>query len=202
MSLFGWGTVTRPSFVGCVNCQWLLFVATCVQPSSRSMRINLPLLRSTIYSLLCINIHNAASLSTGHTISLLLGPQTAGAPIDPRRRYGAGRERRHGAFDASGRAGDGPFELRRARRREGRYLLRSNLTGEDPATLWRYYMQLTESEQAFKELKHDLAIRPIFHQREDRIEAHIFLAFIAYCLYVTLKHLARPLSLFSKEQTK
>ena len=53
-------------------------------------------------------------------------------------------------------------------------------------------MQLTEIEQAFKELKHDLAIRPIFHQREDRIEAHIFLAFIAYCLYVTLKHLARP----------
>ena len=82
--------------------------------------------------------------------------------------------------------------LRQARRREGRYLLRSNLTGEDPATLWRYYMQLTEIEQAFKELKHDLAIRPVFHQREDRIEAHIFVAFIAYCLYVTLKHLARP----------
>ena len=82
--------------------------------------------------------------------------------------------------------------LRQARRREGRYLLRSNLTGEDPATLWRYYMQLCEIEQAFKELKHDLAIRPIFHQREDRIEAHIFVAFIAYCLHVTLKNLARP----------
>ena len=82
--------------------------------------------------------------------------------------------------------------LRRARRREGRYLLRSNLTGEDPATLWRYYMQLTEIEQAFKELKHDLAIRPVFHQREERIEAHIFVAFIAYCLHVTLKNLARP----------
>ena len=82
--------------------------------------------------------------------------------------------------------------LRRARRREGRYLLRSNLTGEDPATLWRYYMQLTEIEQAFKELKHDLAIRPIFHQRKERIEAHIFVAFIAYCLHVTLKHMARP----------
>jgi len=52
--------------------------------------------------------------------------------------------------------------LRRARRREGRYLLRSNLTGEDPATLWRYYMQLSEVEQAFKELKHDLAVRPVF----------------------------------------
>ena len=82
--------------------------------------------------------------------------------------------------------------LRQARRREGRYLLRSNLTGENPATLWRYYMQLSEIEQAFKELKHDLAIRPIFHQREDRIEAHIFVAFIAYCLHVTLKNLARP----------
>ena len=82
--------------------------------------------------------------------------------------------------------------LRQARRREGRYLLRSNLTGEDPATLWRYYMQLSEIEQAFKELKHDLAIRPIFHQRESRIEAHIFVAFIAYCLHVTLKNLARP----------
>ena len=82
--------------------------------------------------------------------------------------------------------------LRQARRREGRYLLRSNLTGEDPATLWRYYMQLAEIEQAFKELKHDLAIRPIFHRRESRIEAHIFVAFIAYCLHVTLKNQARP----------
>ena len=82
--------------------------------------------------------------------------------------------------------------LRQVRRREGRYPLRSNLTGEDPATLWRYYMQLTEIEQAFKELKHDLAIRPVFHQREERIEAHIFVAFIAYCLHVTLKNLARP----------
>ena len=82
--------------------------------------------------------------------------------------------------------------LRQARRREGRYLLRSNLTGEDPATLWRYYMRLTEIEQAFKELKHDLAIRPVFHQREGRIEAHIFVAFIAYCLQVTLKNLAKP----------
>ena len=64
----------------------------------------------------------------------------------------------------------------------GSYLLRSNMTGEDPATLWKYYMRLTEIEQAFKELKHDLAIRPIFHQREERIEAHIFVSFLAYCL--------------------
>ena len=60
--------------------------------------------------------------------------------------------------------------LRRLRRREGRYLLRSNMVAEDPAMLWQLYMQLSEIEQAFKELKHDLAIRPIFHQREERIE--------------------------------
>ena len=82
--------------------------------------------------------------------------------------------------------------LRRARGHDRRYLLRSNLTGEDPATLWRYYMRLTEIEQAFKEIKHDLAIRPIFHQREERIESHIFVAFMAYCVHVTLKNLARP----------
>ena len=78
--------------------------------------------------------------------------------------------------------------LRKVRRREGRYLLRSNLAGEDPETLWRYYMQLSEIEQAFKELKHDLAVRPVFHQRGERIEAHIFVAFVAYCLHVTLKN--------------
>ena len=90
-------------------------------------------------------------------------------------------------------AADGfSFRLRRVRRREGRYLLRSNMVAEDPATLWRLYIQLTEIEQAFKELKNDLAIRPIFHQREERIEAHIFVSFIAYCLLVTLKNLARP----------
>ena len=66
------------------------------------------------------------------------------------------------------------------------------MTGEDPATLWKYYMRLTAIEQAFKELKHDLGIRPIFHQREERIEAHIFVSFLAYCLLVTLKNLARP----------
>ena len=82
--------------------------------------------------------------------------------------------------------------LRRVRRREGRYLLRSNMVAEDPARLWHLYMKLVEIEQAFKELKHDLAIRPIFHQRKERIEAHIFVSFIAYCLLVTLKNLARP----------
>ena len=82
--------------------------------------------------------------------------------------------------------------LRQVRRREGRYLLRSNMVAEDPAELWRLYMRLVEVEQAFKELKHDLAVRPVFHQVEERIEAHIFVSFIAYCLLVTLKNIARP----------
>ncbi|MCW5559991.1 MAG: IS1634 family transposase, partial [Verrucomicrobiae bacterium] len=77
--------------------------------------------------------------------------------------------------------------LRLAWRREGRYLLRANLTQTNPAQLWEWYLQLTEVEQAFKELKGDLALRPIYHQREHRIEAHIFIAFLAYCLQVTLK---------------
>ena len=72
------------------------------------------------------------------------------------------------------------------RRREGRYLLRTNLTEHDPAKLWSYYLQLVAVEEAFKNLKGDLAIRPIFHQDEARIEAHIFIAFLAYCLHVTL----------------
>jgi transposase len=78
-------------------------------------------------------------------------------------------------------------KLRVARRREGRYLLRTNLSRSDPAKLWEYYLQLTEIEQAFKELKGDLAIRPIHHQLEHRIESHIFISFLAYCLQVTLK---------------
>ncbi len=78
-------------------------------------------------------------------------------------------------------------KLRQVRAREGRYLLRTNLGAEDPAQLWSFYIQLTEVEQAFKELKHDLAVRPIFHHDETRIEAHIFVAFLAYCLQVTLK---------------
>ena len=78
-------------------------------------------------------------------------------------------------------------KLRQVRRREGHYLLRTNLAAQDPAWLWTFYIQLTEVEQAFKELKHDLAVRPTFHRNEDRIEAHIFVAFLAYCLQVTLK---------------
>jgi hypothetical protein len=80
------------------------------------------------------------------------------------------------------------------RRREGRYLLRTNLPGHEPEQLWSFYIQLTEVEQAFKELKHDLAVRPIYHRKEWRIEAHIFVAFLAYCLQVTLKAKLRPLA--------
>ena len=84
------------------------------------------------------------------------------------------------------------FELDRAKlqkvfRREGRYLLRTSLTETDPEKLWTFYLQLVEVEAAFKDLKGDLGIRPIFHQKMRRIEAHIFVAFLAYCLQVTLK---------------
>jgi len=85
-------------------------------------------------------------------------------------------------------------KLREARRREGSYLLRSNLTDSDPAKLWTFYLQLVEVEQAFKELKGDLAVRPIYHQTDARIEAHIFVAFLAYCLQVTLKQRLRSLA--------
>jgi transposase len=78
-------------------------------------------------------------------------------------------------------------KYRRVYRREGRYLLRSNLPPDDPAKLWQYYVQLTEVEEAFRNLKGDLAIRPIHHQAQCRIEAHIFIAFLAYCLHVTLR---------------
>jgi transposase len=77
-------------------------------------------------------------------------------------------------------------KLRKTRRREGRYLLRTNLTDDDPALLWQYYIQLVAVEEAFKNLKGDLAIRPIFHKDAQRIEAHIFIAFLAYCLQITL----------------
>ena len=77
-------------------------------------------------------------------------------------------------------------KLRQVRRREGRYLLRSNMPERMPKELWEFYLQLIQVEQAFKHLKGDLAIRPIFHQKETRIEAHIFVAFLAYCVHATL----------------
>jgi len=82
-------------------------------------------------------------------------------------------------------------KLRKARRGEGTYLLRTNLTAGNPEELWKQYIVLTEVEQAFKELKNDLDIRPVYHQRDDRIESHIFVSFLSYCLQVTLKQRAK-----------
>lgn len=79
-------------------------------------------------------------------------------------------------------------KLKEAQRRDGHYLLRTNMVAEDPAVLWDRYMQLTQIEAAFKCLKSELGIRPIYHQLEHRVEAHILVAFLAYCLSVTLKH--------------
>jgi transposase len=76
-------------------------------------------------------------------------------------------------------------KLRQIRQREGRYLLRSHLGSENPAQLWQLYVLLSQIEEAFKNLKGDLAVRPIFHQLEERIEAHIFVAFLAFCLHAT-----------------
>lgn len=85
-------------------------------------------------------------------------------------------------------------KLRQVRRREGRYLLRTNLCARNPQELWQFYIQLTEVEAAFRNLKDDLQLRPIYHQLESRIEAHIFVAFMAYCLHVTLRAQLKPLA--------
>jgi transposase len=79
-------------------------------------------------------------------------------------------------------------KLKEAELRDGHYLLRTNLVTEDPAVLWDRYMQLTQIEATFKCLKSDLGVRPIYHQLEHRVDAHIMVAFLAYCLTVTLKH--------------
>jgi len=85
-------------------------------------------------------------------------------------------------------------KLRQVRRREGRYLLRSNLSAHEPEKLWQFYIQLTQVEAAFKDLKDDLALRPIFHQLEERVEAHIFVSFLAYCLHAHLRACLKPLA--------
>ncbi len=85
-------------------------------------------------------------------------------------------------------------KLRQTMSREGRYLLRSNLSTTDPAKMWKLYTQLTQIEEAFKNLKGDLSVRPLFHQRIDRIEAHIFIAFVSYCLHVTLQRRLKELA--------
>jgi transposase len=79
-------------------------------------------------------------------------------------------------------------KLQKAQQRDGHYLLRSNLTAEDPAVLWTRYVQLTQIEAVFRSLKNELGIRPIYHQLEHRVDAHILIAFLAYCLQVTLKN--------------
>jgi transposase len=79
-------------------------------------------------------------------------------------------------------------KLKTAQQRDGHYLLRSNLTDEDPAVLWTRYVQLTQIESVFRSLKSELGIRPIYHQLEHRADAHVLIAFLAYCLQVTLKN--------------
>jgi transposase len=79
-------------------------------------------------------------------------------------------------------------KLQKAQQRDGHYLLRSNLTAEDPAVLWTRYVQLTQIEAVFRSLKSDLGIRPIYHRLESRVDAHILIAFLAYCLQITLKN--------------
>lgn len=85
-------------------------------------------------------------------------------------------------------------KLRVVRRREGCYLLRTNLPSSNPQLIWRCYMQLCHVEEAFRTLKGDLGLRPIFHQKPERIEAHLFVAFLAYCLSVTLRQYLRAVA--------
>ena len=75
--------------------------------------------------------------------------------------------------------------------REGAYLLRTNLRADRPEELWSQYMQLTEAEASFRALKSELSIRPLFHQKEPRVKAHVMVAFLGYALWVTLKHLLK-----------
>jgi transposase len=85
-------------------------------------------------------------------------------------------------------------KLRALRQREGRYLLRTNLSADNPELLWRCYMQLVFVEEAFRTLKGDLGLRPIYHHKADRIEAHLFVAFLAYCLSITLRQRLKALA--------
>ena len=85
-------------------------------------------------------------------------------------------------------------KLRAVRQREGRYLLRTNLSADDPELIWRCYMQLCHVEEAFRTLKGDLGLRPIFHHKAERIEAHLFVAFLAYCLSITLRQCLRAVA--------
>lgn len=81
------------------------------------------------------------------------------------------------------------------RHTEGAYLLRTNLTGHPEPELWSMYMQLNDAEAAFRTLKQDLSIRPIYHQLEDRVKAHVLVCFLAYAMYRTLDGLAKAKNL-------
>jgi hypothetical protein len=78
--------------------------------------------------------------------------------------------------------------------REGRSLLRTNLSADNPELLWRCYLQLVFVEEAFRTLKGDLGLRPIYHHKPERIEAHLFVAFLAYCLSITLRQRLKALA--------
>ena len=91
------------------------------------------------------------------------------------------------------------FALRREKLKEaelydGHYLLRSNLSDKEPEWLWQLYMLLVRIEGVFRCFKNDLGIRPVYHQNDARVEAHIFVCFQAYCLWVTLQERLRPLA--------
>jgi len=88
----------------------------------------------------------------------------------------------------------GRAKLRTVRRREGRYLLRTNLGADNPELLWRCYLQLVFAEEAFRTLKGDLGLRPICHHKPERIEARLFVAFLACCLSLTLRQRLKALA--------
>src|SRR5437899_1019530 len=101
--------------------------------------------------------------------------------------YEVGVTEKDGALALQWQALEGRQTWQRAR--EGAYLLRTNLPPQEPVQMWKSYIQLTEAEAAFRVLKSELSIRPIFHQLERRAKAHILVAFLGYALWVTLKHL-------------
>ena len=81
-----------------------------------------------------------------------------------------------------------PGQLEWAAQTHGAYILRTNTACENPAELWRWYIQLTEAESAFRDLKGDLALRPIYHHLQRRVEAHVLVCFLSLCLWRTLEH--------------
>jgi hypothetical protein len=120
--------------------------------------------------------------------------QKLGAARDRAGRVAAGLVRVSVAADGALHYELDRAKLRTARQREGRYLLRTNLSAEDPVLVWQCYMQLVAVEEAFRTLKGDLGLRPIFHHKAERIEAHLFVAFLAYCLSTTLRQRLRAVA--------